>query len=73
MCTVPLFWPFAIAYFIWMLMDKSPQRGGRRIDWVRRIPYWDYFVSYFPVSIVKVGCSVAVQHNGDVLPVRTDD
>lgn len=52
--TLPFLWPILIAYTIWMWKDKAPERGGRRLDWVRRLKFWDYFAAYFPVTIIKV-------------------
>ncbi|KAI8338952.1 diacylglycerol acyltransferase type 2A [Chlamydoabsidia padenii] len=51
--TMPFLWPLLAAYVIWMVKDQAPVRGGRRLEWVRRLPIWKYFAAYFPVTIVK--------------------
>ncbi|CAO3593919.1 unnamed protein product [Absidia cylindrospora] len=51
--TLPFLWPLLIAYTVWMWKDQAPERGGRRLDWVRRLKFWDYFAAYFPVNIIK--------------------
>ncbi|KAI8975203.1 diacylglycerol acyltransferase type 2A [Mycotypha africana] len=52
----PFLWPFHIAYAFWAWWyDKdTPENGvGRRSEWFRRLPWWNYFVNYFPVKLVK--------------------
>ncbi|KAI8097116.1 diacylglycerol acyltransferase type 2A [Halteromyces radiatus] len=51
--TIPFLWPILIAYVIWIIKDEAPVRGGRRIEWVRRLKFWKYFAEYFPVNIIK--------------------
>lgn len=51
---VPLLWPLHIAYIIYLWRDQSPENGGRRSEWFRRLPCWNYFAAYFPVKLVKV-------------------
>ncbi|KAI8145834.1 diacylglycerol acyltransferase type 2A [Fennellomyces sp. T-0311] len=50
---MPVFWPLAIAYVIWLMTDKAPQQGGRRLESVRNWAYWRYFAEYFPTTITK--------------------
>ncbi|KAI8075054.1 diacylglycerol acyltransferase type 2A [Gongronella butleri] len=50
---LPFLWPLLIAYLIWVYLDQQPVRGGRRIEWLRRLSLWNYFADYFPVSIIK--------------------
>jgi 2-acylglycerol O-acyltransferase 2 len=50
----PVLWPLHIAYFIYCWFDHSPEKGGRRSDWFRSLPFWRYFAGYFPVKLVKV-------------------
>ncbi|KAI8061819.1 diacylglycerol acyltransferase [Gilbertella persicaria] len=50
---LPFLWPLQIAYIIFIAKDKAPENGGRRSEWFRRLPFWHYFVSYFPIKLVK--------------------
>lgn len=52
--TLPVLWPLLIAYIIWMIVDKAPYRGGRKIVWFRKLRFWKWFADYFPVNIIKV-------------------
>lgn len=43
----------ALAYLIWMYMDKETcERGGRRINWFRKLRWWQHYRNYFPVHLV---------------------
>ncbi|KAI9274450.1 putative diacylglycerol acyltransferase type 2b [Phascolomyces articulosus] len=53
LAAIPVFWPLAIAYVIWLYMDKAPIQGGRRREAVRNWSYWNYFADYFPTTITK--------------------
>ncbi|KAI9322117.1 diacylglycerol acyltransferase type 2A [Dichotomocladium elegans] len=53
LAAIPLFWPIVIAYLVWVYTDKAPSRGGRRVEWVRRLRMWKYFADYFPTTIHK--------------------
>lgn len=52
---VLLFTPFAVislALWAWMIYDyRTPERGGRRWEWVRDWPVWKLCRDYFPVSL----------------------
>lgn len=50
----PFLWPLHLAYIIYLWRDQSPENGGRRSEWFRRLPCWGYFAAYFPVKLVKV-------------------
>ncbi|OBZ82411.1 Diacylglycerol O-acyltransferase 2B [Choanephora cucurbitarum] len=50
---LPFLWPLHIAYFIFIWKDRAPENGGRRSEWFRRLPFWHYFVQYFPIQLVK--------------------
>ncbi|KAI8066147.1 diacylglycerol acyltransferase [Thamnidium elegans] len=50
---LPFLWPLHIAYIIYLIRDQSPENGGRRSEWFRRLPCWGYFAGYFPVKLVK--------------------
>ena len=44
----------SILYIAWHVYDyRTPARGGRRSEWVRRWAVWRYWRDYFPVSLVK--------------------
>lgn len=47
--------PLLIVYLFWIYVwDRdTPNRGGRRFGFVRRLPVWRYFRDYFPVELVK--------------------
>jgi hypothetical protein len=49
--------PIAVCYAAWVYYDvmikKTPSRGGRASDWVRRSRVWVYFKNYFPMFLVK--------------------
>jgi hypothetical protein len=55
-CAFPVFWPFIIAYLLFVLFDEAPENGGRRIEWMRQLRVWKWFVDYFPVKLIKVSC-----------------
>ncbi|KAM4677797.1 2-acylglycerol O-acyltransferase 3 [Discoglossus pictus] len=49
------FWLISVAYFTWLLIDwQTPERGGRRNEWVRKWTIWTYFRDYFPVKLVQM-------------------
>jgi 2-acylglycerol O-acyltransferase 2 len=54
LCTWKFFLPFAIAYTLWIYFDKAPERGGRRVEFMRNLSIWRWFADYFPARIVKV-------------------
>ncbi|KAF2880666.1 hypothetical protein ILUMI_25505 [Ignelater luminosus] len=49
------FWLLAVLYLIWIwVFDKEVcEKGGRRIEWVRRWKIWKYSKEYFPINIIK--------------------
>eukprot|EP00013_Stygamoeba_regulata_P029556 CAMPEP_0177648162 /NCGR_PEP_ID=MMETSP0447-20121125/10683_1 /TAXON_ID=0 /ORGANISM="Stygamoeba regulata, Strain BSH-02190019" /LENGTH=341 /DNA_ID=CAMNT_0019150789 /DNA_START=74 /DNA_END=1099 /DNA_ORIENTATION=- len=49
----PLAWPLLIVYLVYFYFDKSPQTGGRKWMWVRRMPVWRLCRDYFPARLVK--------------------
>lgn len=51
---LPFLWPLHIAYIIYLYRDQSAENGGRRSDWFRRLPIWNYYAGYFPAKLVKV-------------------
>ncbi|OTF78832.1 hypothetical protein BLA29_009837, partial [Euroglyphus maynei] len=41
-------------YLAWWIFDhETPQRGGRRYDWFRRLPIWRLYAEYFPITLIK--------------------
>ncbi|XP_077445062.1 2-acylglycerol O-acyltransferase 2-A [Stigmatopora argus] len=47
-------WLLALLYATWLCLDwHTPERGGRRSQWVRRWIAWEYFRDYFPIKLVK--------------------
>lgn len=43
-----------LIYFVWMAYDiKTPARGSRPWEWLRRARIWRWFRDYFPVTLVK--------------------
>ena len=55
-------WFLALSYSVWFYYDRgTPERGGRRSEWVRNWTVWNYFKDYFPVRLHKTG---------DLLPTK---
>jgi 2-acylglycerol O-acyltransferase 2 len=55
LCTYKYLWPLVIAYLTWVLMfDKAPERGGRRVQWLRNRRLWRHFAEYYPMTLIKV-------------------
>ncbi|XP_042327964.1 2-acylglycerol O-acyltransferase 3 [Sceloporus undulatus] len=47
-------WPLAALYFAWWISDwQTPERGGRRSEWMRRWRIWELHRDYFPIKLVK--------------------
>ncbi|KAJ8342197.1 hypothetical protein SKAU_G00321250 [Synaphobranchus kaupii] len=47
-------WLLPVLYTVWMLKDwNTPERGGRRVEWLRNWTVWKHFRDYFPVKLVK--------------------
>ena len=38
-------------FFFWDF--DAPCRGGRRFNFMRRLPIWKLFCSYFPIKLIK--------------------
>uniref|UniRef100_A0A670KJF7 Acyltransferase n=1 Tax=Podarcis muralis TaxID=64176 RepID=A0A670KJF7_PODMU len=48
------YWPISVLYFAWWIFDwDTPQRGGRRSNWMRRWRVWELHRDYFPIKLVK--------------------
>lgn len=42
------------AYLFYMYMDwEICEKGGRRLEWFRKLKWWEYFRDFFPVKLVK--------------------
>ncbi|KAI8388859.1 diacylglycerol acyltransferase [Radiomyces spectabilis] len=52
-CFTPPLWPFILAYIAFIYLDKAPENGGRRFQWMRHLSLWRYFADYFPVKLIK--------------------
>lgn len=52
-----LFTPYyylTLLYMVWYIYDFStPNRGGRRCQWMRSREIFKYFANYFPVKLIK--------------------
>ncbi|KAI9251064.1 diacylglycerol acyltransferase [Sporodiniella umbellata] len=45
--------PFSLMYVAYILIDKTPENGGRYWFWIRDLYYWKYVGSYFPLKLIK--------------------
>ncbi|KAJ3588775.1 hypothetical protein NHX12_009629 [Muraenolepis orangiensis] len=49
-------WPLSALYFVWLVKDwHTPERGGRRSEFVRNWRVWGHLRDYFPIKLVKTG------------------
>ncbi|KAG7280224.1 hypothetical protein CRUP_037585 [Coryphaenoides rupestris] len=47
-------WPLSVLYFVWLVKDwHTPERGGRRSEFVRNWQVWRHLRDYFPIKLVK--------------------
>uniref|UniRef100_A0A8C8S4U3 Acyltransferase n=1 Tax=Pelusios castaneus TaxID=367368 RepID=A0A8C8S4U3_9SAUR len=47
-------WAVSVLYFVWWVIDRdTPERGGRRSDWMRRWRVWQHLCDYYPIKLVK--------------------
>ncbi|KAM5221559.1 acyl-CoA wax alcohol acyltransferase 2 [Ctenodactylus gundi] len=57
------YWPVTVLIFTWLAIDwKTPERGGRRFNCVRRWRLWRHYCSYFPIKILKTH-DISPSHN----------
>ncbi|XP_060137967.1 2-acylglycerol O-acyltransferase 3 [Zootoca vivipara] len=48
------YWSISVLYFAWWIFDwDTPERGGRRSNWIRRWRVWELHRDYFPIKLVK--------------------
>ena len=52
-CAIPLFWPLLVPYLIYVLFSNAGYSGtlSHRSDFVRSLPMWSLFASYFPARL----------------------
>ena len=44
----------SILAVLWIIYDyKTPRRGGRRSEWMRRWKIWEYMRNFFPIELIK--------------------
>jgi len=55
LCAIPLFWPLLIPYMIYCTVSKASTSGAlsHRSDFLRSLPIWSLFASYFPARLHK--------------------
>lgn len=52
-----------LVYAVWLVYDfRTPERGGRRCEWIRSWKIWNYCRDYFPVTL-KSTCSLDPDRN----------
>lgn len=53
LCALPILWPIMIPYLIYTLTSKASTSGelSRRSDFIRSLPVWSLFASYFPARL----------------------
>jgi 2-acylglycerol O-acyltransferase 2 len=42
-----------LAYIVYVLVDKTPEKGGNKIMWMRKLTWWKYMRDFFPVKLIK--------------------
>ena len=49
------YYPLAILYLSWayLIDGRTPEHGGRRSNFIRKLRIWKYFRDYFPITLVK--------------------
>ncbi|XP_044538432.1 acyl-CoA wax alcohol acyltransferase 2-like [Gracilinanus agilis] len=57
------YWLLTVFTIIWLVFDwKTPQRGGRRSQWIRSWRLWKQYRDYFPLKLVKTH-ELSPKHN----------
>ncbi|KAI0223952.1 diacylglycerol O-acyltransferase 1 [Massospora cicadina] len=51
LCTIPLFWPFILAYLIYIAIDKTSINGGRASDYLQNLFIWKWLAEFFPATL----------------------
>lgn len=52
-CTIFFFYPWIIAYLLFVLFDIAPENGGRKFAFARNASYWKWYSHYFPIKLKK--------------------
>nr|XP_004661044.1 acyl-CoA wax alcohol acyltransferase 2 [Jaculus jaculus] len=48
------YWPVTVLILTWLAFDwKTPERGGRRFNCVRKWRLWKHYGDYFPLKLLK--------------------
>ncbi|XP_005401664.1 PREDICTED: acyl-CoA wax alcohol acyltransferase 2 isoform X2 [Chinchilla lanigera] len=57
------YWLITVFILIWLAFDwKTPERGGRRFNCVRRWSLWRHYCNYFPIKLLKTR-DISPSHN----------
>ncbi|THW67940.1 diacylglycerol O-acyltransferase 2A [Aureobasidium pullulans] len=53
LCAIPVLWPLLLPYLLYVLFSKAGTSGSLkyRSEWLRRLPVWSLFASYFPARL----------------------
>ncbi|KAH7062498.1 diacylglycerol acyltransferase-domain-containing protein [Macrophomina phaseolina] len=53
LCSIPFLWPILFPYTIYVLLSNAGQSGtlAYRKEWLRRLPLWSLYASYFPARL----------------------
>jgi 2-acylglycerol O-acyltransferase 2 len=53
LCAIPLVWPLLIPYLVYLFTSSAASNGSlaRRSEFLRRLPVWSLFASYFPARL----------------------
>ncbi|KAL2768604.1 acyl-CoA wax alcohol acyltransferase 2 [Daubentonia madagascariensis] len=57
------YWPVTVLILTWLAFDwKTPERGGRRFNCVRKWCLWKHYCDYFPLKLLKTH-DISPSHN----------
>ncbi|OJD32807.1 diacylglycerol o-acyltransferase 2a [Diplodia corticola] len=53
LCSIPFLWPVLFPYTLFVLFSSAGQDGtlAYRKEWIRRLPVWSLYASYFPARL----------------------
>lgn len=53
LCSIPFLWPVLFPYTLFVLFSNAGQDGTlrHRKEWLRRLPIWSLYASYFPARL----------------------
>ena len=65
LCLITPLAPIVLAYGVWLYIDRERSyREGRRVEWFRRLPIWNWFSNYFPITFhVDPKCELTSDKN----------